>query len=178
MKRRKALWVVGLLALVAGVILVWPSKSFRLVIARRGVQRGMPVVYFRVEGGPHRRILFTRMLTVQEQQGLDWATVMGSSGEIGRQEFGVLAPVNDSPWRLRVSVIVDVSTIQRLKTLPRIWKTARRAKFSFLKAARYSRDVFSANRFEDDGRGPTVIESDIITNAIPEPAKLVDSVKP
>ena len=66
MKRRKALWIVGLLAVVVGVIFLLPRKPtpFRLKIVRQAVEQGKPAVYFQVEGGPPRLIAITHLRRV------------------------------------------------------------------------------------------------------------------
>jgi hypothetical protein len=171
MNRRMLLFVVGLLTLVgSGIFLLWPSKPapFSLKIIRQAVEKGKPVVYFRVEGGSSGRIQISSIQRVVNDAETAtprpaeplWPSWQWYEPRAVQTEFAIPAPAIGSSWRLRLWVHTEISTGRRLQTMPtRCWKMAKDSNVSFFKAARVTWDDFVAG-------GAWMIESDPITNSM------------
>ena len=178
MKNCIAVAILAALVLAVGIgWLIWPrhpkDPSFRLKIVRQAVEHGTNVVFFRVEGD--RQMLLTGAVKVVgdvelEPIGIDrfWAHSriwpMGDPRKV-RKEFPVLAPTNASVWKLRVTFYWDnpndPGPVQRIKTLPTMWRSARSAGWPLFTACSYAWNAFYAKNFG-------VIESNLITNSVPQ----------
>ncbi len=182
MKRRKLVLVLALSVLLGLLVLFfWPYSAgppvCHLKIIRQTVQQGKTVVFFRVEGAKGRRIRFDHVEKVtagatNEPVDMTGFFAIGSKawplGDVRqiRREFGIPAPTNPAVWKLRLTVYWDdpndPTPLERLKKLPHMWKAARAAGSPLFAACWYSWNFF-------DSKGSQVLESDFITNAIPEP---------
>jgi len=181
MNRRRAFFIVGLLALVAVAVLLLrlhePSPpSFRLKIVRQTVENGKPVVVFRVEGGEGRRIMLgniERLFDDRIDRALKpsdfWAQSQQSpiwDPEQARKEFGVPPPKDHQGWKLRVTVcMAQHRTLRWLTTLPTRWREIRKLGVPPLNAIRSAWSWTPYANYQ-------TIESDVVTNSVAEPPNL------
>jgi hypothetical protein len=179
MNRRRLYLVVAVsLALVAGMVLLFPSKKstqplLQIKIVRRAIEGGKAVMFYRVEVSGHRRIQICNVLTVEEPndrtsrallEGKQWISStypenfpIGNPSEC-RREFGVLAPSKAPSWRLRLTVNVENGSLRkRLYYMPAMWRSLRRNGSSITEATWELRNAFGT--FDS-----YVVESDPITN--------------
>ena len=84
--------------------------------------------------------------------------------EVGRKEFGILAPTNAAVWNLRVRICPEVSSFGRFNRMLGEWWRMKSRGDSFSKA---TRDAW--NTFYGVG-SDQVVESELITNAVPRTA--------
>lgn len=187
MKRRLIFISILVLGLALSTLWFWPPQIggplFRLKVVRATQEQGKSVVFFRIEGGGFRRIRIDdaerlagnitdgafdaspeRSLT-NKHASLFWTPSqqwpIGDTAQ-GRREFGVLAPTKPCVWRLRVRVsYTEIATLKRLKTFPRAWKLAKSLRIPLYKARKLVQDEFIE-------KGHAVVESEPITNSVPE----------
>ncbi len=183
LKRRLFFFAVLATLIGSAVFLLAHSSSpqpFRLRIVRRATDQGKPVVYFRVEGGGHLRIQITnverivrenvegRYLEFDPPKGSAtvrpdfWAPSQGSpTGDPihGRNEFGVVVPTNAPVWKLRVMILFETSSLDRIKSMPSLWRSLRSSGSSFVQSTHATWTAFY------DG-GQQTLESEPITNTV------------
>jgi hypothetical protein len=82
---------------------------------------------------------------------------------IAQKEFGVCAPTNAPVWKLRVVAAMETPrSFQRFKAMANTWRANRRSGRPFFKATSDAWNQFYFSGFEQ-------LESDVITNALPQP---------
>jgi len=181
MKRRLVSFaILGGLGLAVGFVsFIWPRHArdplLRLKVVRQIVEKGKPVVFFRVEGGGRRRVIITEVQQIvgERWQAPSWASKGPPlAGPLnGRNEFGVLCPTNpfvwkDTTWKLRASLVVEQEEqlpLKAIRVLRMVWRSYRARGLPVRSAFDMSRALWSA--FYIGGQQP--IESVPITNTVP-----------
>jgi hypothetical protein len=135
----------------------WPRNSehpkVRLIVVRRTIEQGKPVVFFRLELADKRRIQIDKVKRVLFGGASDspyepsvqaansfWAPSQSSplnDPSKGRDTFGVLEPPNAESWKLRAWVsIVTPNQNKGIKGMRKIWWLARSRGKPFFETAR------------------------------------------
>lgn len=177
--RRKIIFVAGAALLVCLAIWFWPRDSsqplLRLVVVRRIIESGKPVVVFRVKVADGRRLQIggaCRIINGKPEWpsqtdptwGGLWTVSHGSplgDGRTGRNEFYVCEPTNATVWQMRVNVeFEEPSFFKRLSYMPDMYRNVHRIwKQPVLLSARAAWGTFYS-------AGQQQLESELITNTM------------
>jgi hypothetical protein len=168
--RRTVLFIFGFLVLLGGfVYFLWPHNPtpYRLKITGQAMERGKPVMFFRVEGGDRRpvQVMGAELIIDQISQTAYRFYGWPLSQQWPITEFGVFVPTNTAVWQLRVTFgkDEDLNFKRRLKSSPTAWKQYRAEGFSLL-GATWVTAKWSCGYYNSAQLG--YIESDPITNSI------------
>jgi hypothetical protein len=179
--KRWAVWMPGVIIVSAISVLILrrgqeaEDPVFHLLTVRQTNENGRAVVFFRVTGARTRRIQLTGAVRVFEEgedspdnstAGMEFfaPSQVAPFGNpiMARKPFGVLAPTNASPWKLKVCVYMeDPIFFHRLPVMPRMWKWGRKLRKSVVGSASFAWNAFLAG-------GSQWVDSDLITNGIPD----------
>jgi len=178
---RRLGFIAVLAALVLTVGLAWhlwsleiSDSALGLKIVRETVEAAKPVVFFQIEGEGRRRTTIPEVhqmigetqhqVAVRPSQGIPLAQPWK-----GRREFGVVAPEatamgKESGGRLQATVLLEESTLARVKRIMGVVRRYQRSHFS-KSTFELVRFVWSEDRFVDRQS----VTSDWITNTISMP---------
>jgi hypothetical protein len=145
--RRRYLWVLFFACLVmvcalSAVVRKPRERPIYLKIARRSVEQGKPVVYFRLQGTNSGALGISQVTKIgpfKPQPAMETVGDIGfpavdfwapfqvedpiSRPESMQNEFGVLAPTNSGVWRVQVELVMpDPHSIRRFTSLASEWQ--------------------------------------------------------